>query len=61
LGSLDSAMNEAIPRVPPEGQTKEWKALKPRVKAAMCQTGHKAVWKACGNLGEKWEIRQESE
>jgi hypothetical protein len=54
-------MNEAIPRVPPEGQTKEWKALKPRVKAAICQTGHKAVWKACWNLGEKWEIRQESE
>jgi hypothetical protein len=31
---LWNVQNEVIPKVPPEGQTEEWKALKPRVKAA---------------------------
>jgi hypothetical protein len=53
--------NEAIPTVPPEGQTEEWKALKPCVKAANVKKWHNSVRTACRNLGGKWEMGQESE
>jgi hypothetical protein len=32
--ALWKVQNKAIPTVPPEGKTEEWKALNPRVKAA---------------------------
>jgi hypothetical protein len=50
LGSW-KVQNNAFPQVPPEGQTAKWKALKPRVRQQMCQSGHNAVRKAYGNLG----------
>jgi hypothetical protein len=60
LGLLE-VQNEAIPTVPPEGQTEEWKALKPLSRQQMCQNGHNAVRKAYGSLGGKWEMGQERE
>jgi hypothetical protein len=58
--ALWKVQSEAISTIPPEGQTEEWKALKPVSRQQMCQNGHKAVGKAYGNLGGKWEMGQES-
>jgi hypothetical protein len=54
LGSLD-VQNEAMPTVP-EGQTEEWKALKPRVKAARVpkwvQRSQESIWQPWGEVGD---------
>jgi hypothetical protein len=45
-----------IPKVPPEGQTEKWKALKPRVGAAnelkRAQRSQESMWELWGEVGD---------
>jgi hypothetical protein len=49
------ALNKAIPTVPPEGQTEERKALKPRAKAALApncaQRSKDSIWESGWEVG----------
>jgi hypothetical protein len=50
--ALWKVQNEATPTVPPEGQTEEWMALKPSVKAASVHkwalSSQESIWESGG-------------
>jgi hypothetical protein len=54
--ALRKIQNEAIPTIPPEGQTEKWKALKPCVKAAnvpkRAQHSQESIWESGGEVGD---------
>jgi hypothetical protein len=59
--ALWKAQNEGIPKVPPEGQMEEWKALKIGVKAANVPTWAQRSQESMWELGVQWEMGQDSE
>jgi hypothetical protein len=54
--ALWKVQNEAIPTVPPEGQTEGWKAFKPHAKAAnvpqWAQRSRESIWELRGEMGD---------
>jgi hypothetical protein len=72
LWALWKVQNEAIPKIPLEGHKEEWKALKPRVKAAnepkWAQRSLESIWEYGGGMGVgagkrviKWEMCTEND